>query len=188
MSLAHLLEGDGDVTGAEALYRRILRTGEPDQVGGAWIRLAQLSEGRGDADAAPGRLSAGHRLRSSRWRRSGLVDLLNLLEEQSDLDAIRKQHQRAVAAGNPEAPYALVVAGNILDNRGDAEGARQAYQQAIDAGYEFGDAPEESMSPLTEPDTARASKTARPASCQMSALRAPQEAARIRISLVWSPD
>jgi tetratricopeptide (TPR) repeat protein len=59
-----------------------------------------------------------------------LIELLNLLQEQSDLDGVHAAYQQALDTGNPEAPYALVVVGNLLNAQGDADGARDAYQRA----------------------------------------------------------
>ena len=81
-----------------------------------------------------------------------LAGLLNQLRSEADLDSLRAAHQAGMVAGNPWAPYALVVIGRVLKDRGDLNGWRDAWQQAIDDGYEDAEDLLEELSPPADED------------------------------------
>jgi TolA-binding protein len=146
--LAHLLQRIGDDDGAKAAYQHLADSVLPGRRSRALCQLANLLQRRGDSGGA-----------KAAWRQvletdpagdqaeEALAGLLNQLGSEGDLDGLRAAHQAGMAAGNPWAPYALVVIGRVLKDRGDPGGWRDAWQQAVDAGY--GDAEDllEELSP-----------------------------------------
>ena len=113
--LGHLLERTGDGEGAEAAYRHLADTTPPGSRGRALCELARFLQLRGDSGGAKaawqqvlGAEPAGDQAEEA------LSSLLNQLGSDGDLDGLRAAHQAGVAAGNPWAPYALVVIGRVL--------------------------------------------------------------------------
>ncbi|HCU97210.1 MAG TPA: hypothetical protein DHU96_32665 [Actinobacteria bacterium] len=151
--LARLLERTGDDEGAKAAYQHLAESAPPGSRGRALCQLARLLQRRGDSGGA-----------KAAWRQvldtepasddaqEALAGLLNQLGSDGDLDRLRAAHRAGTAAGNPWAPYALVVIGRMLKDRGDLDGWRDAWQQAIDAGYEDADDLLEELSPPAEDD------------------------------------
>jgi tetratricopeptide (TPR) repeat protein len=150
--LGHLLQRTGDDDGAKAAYQHLADSGPRGSRSRALCRLANLLQLRGDSGGA-----------KAAWQQvldtdpagdqadEALSSLLNQLGSEGDLDGLRAAHQAGVAAGNPWAPYALVVIGRVLKDRGDPGGWRDAWQQAIDAGYEdAGDLLEELLPPADD--------------------------------------
>lgn len=134
--LAHLLERTGDDAGAKAAYQHLAESAPPGSRSRALCELARFLQLRGDSGGAKaawqqvlGTEPAGD------YAEEALSSLLNQFGGDGDLDGLRAAHQAGVAAGNPWAPYALVVIGRVLKDRGDLSGWRDAWQQAIDAGY-----------------------------------------------------
>jgi len=146
--LAHLLQRTGDDDGAKAIYLQLAESGPAGSRARALNQLARLLQRRGDNGGA-----------KDAWRQvldtepasdqaqESLAGLLNQLGSEGDLEALRAAHQAGMTAGNPWAPYALVVIGRLFKDRGDLDGWRSAWQQAIDAGYEDADDLLEELSP-----------------------------------------
>jgi tetratricopeptide (TPR) repeat protein len=146
--LAHLLQRTGDDDGAQATYQQLAESGPAGSRARALNQLANLLQLRGDNGGA-----------KDAWRQvldtepasdqaqESLAGLLNQLGSEGDLEGLRAAHQAGMTAGNPWAPYALVLIGRLLKDRGDLGGWRDAWQQAIDTGYEDADDLLEELSP-----------------------------------------
>jgi TolA-binding protein len=151
--LARLLQRTGDDDGAKAAYQHLVDSGPPGSRSRALCQLARLLQRQGDSGGA-----------KVAWQRvlatdpagdqaeEALAGLLNQLCSEADLDGLRAAHQAGMAAGNPWAPYALVMIGRVLKDRGDHGGWRQAWQQAIDDGYEDAEDLLEELSPPADDD------------------------------------
>lgn len=128
-----------DLPGARTAFQQVIDSGDPYLAGHAWYSLGDVLHSEGDDDGARAAWQQLIDARDPELADAALVSLLNLLRDQDDLDGVRALGRTAEETGIPEAPYAIVKAGEILAGRGDAEGARVAYQQAIDAGWEHAD-------------------------------------------------
>ena len=151
--LGRLLQRTGDDDGAKAAYQHLADSGPLDRRSRALCQLANLLQRRGDNSGA-----------KTAWQQvldtdpagdqaqEALAGLLNQLRSEADLDSLRAAQQAGMVAGNPWAPYALVVIGRVLKDRGDLNGWRDAWQQAIDDGYEDAEDLLEELSPPADED------------------------------------
>jgi TolA-binding protein len=151
--LGHLLQRTGDDDGAKAAYQHLGESGPPGSRSRALCQLANLLQRRGDSGGAK---AAWQQVLDTEpagdQAEEALSSLLNQLGSEGDLDGLRAAHQAGTAAGNPWAPYALVVIGRVLKDRGDPGGWRDAWQQAIDAGYQDAEDLLEELSPPADDD------------------------------------
>lgn len=149
--LGHLLQRTGDDDGAQAIYQHLADSESAGCRGRALCQLASLLQRRGDNGEAK---AAWQQVLDTEpagdYAQEALSGLLNQLGSEGDLDGLRAAHQAGMAAGNPWAPYALVVIGHVLKDRGDLDGWRDDWQQAIDAGYEHAGDLLEELSPPAE--------------------------------------
>jgi tetratricopeptide (TPR) repeat protein len=140
----------GDDDGAQAMFQQAIDSSDADSKACALVELAHLLKQRGDVGRAKKAWRQAVASRAATWAEVALTELLNQLGQEGDLDGVRAAHRIGVESANPDAAYALVVAGNLLKQQGDVEGWRTAWQQAIDAGYGSADDLREGLSPPAE--------------------------------------
>jgi tetratricopeptide (TPR) repeat protein len=122
-NLGVLLEGRGDLEGAEAAYRRADGRGD----GGAALKLGELLQGRGDLEGA----EAAYRRAAERGDPGTALRAGELLECRGNPEGAEIAYLRAAERGDPGM---ALQAGELLERRGNLEGARAAYLRAAERG------------------------------------------------------
>jgi len=136
---AYVLEQQGDLDGARAIYQQVTDAEDAGQAAQALVSLGKLLESQGDAVGAKAAYWRVLDSTAASWAAHGLTNLVNLLEREGDLDGAQAAYGKAMETRNRDAPYALAVIGQLLEARGDTAAARAAYEQSAEAGCELAD-------------------------------------------------
>jgi tetratricopeptide (TPR) repeat protein len=119
VGLAQLLDKQGDAAGAQDAYEQAIDFGNVELAARARVLLARMLSKKGDSAGARAAYLQVIESSNAVWAPVALVSLLNLLREQGDVEGAREAHRIAVATGNPEAPYALMIIGQLQDPDGN---------------------------------------------------------------------
>lgn len=121
--LGAALAQEGDLSGAEAAYRRADELGHPSSA----TNLGVILEDRGDMVDA----EAAYRRADRRGDAAGTFNLGGLLVAKDDLAGAEAAYARAAERGDTDATTNL---GRLLEQRGDVAGAKAAYQHGDERG------------------------------------------------------
>ncbi len=113
----------GDVTGAEAWYRKAAEAGHLDSM----FNLALLSRERGDTAEA----EQWYRRAAEAGDPDAMVNLGDLLQERGETAEAEAWHRRAAEAGHVASMFTL---GNLLHSRGDGAAAETWWRRAAEGG------------------------------------------------------
>jgi predicted negative regulator of RcsB-dependent stress response len=133
-SLKRLLQAQGDLQAARAVYRTAVGfryTPDPAMAAAALgVLLEDFGDTEGAQEAYEEAVDAGHPEVSP----LAAARLGDLLAQTGDLTGARASYQQAIDSEDAEnAPAAAIGLGNLLEELGDTDGAQTAYQQAIGA-------------------------------------------------------
>src|ERR1035437_1566562 len=126
------LAEQGDLYRAQAVFERVLESGDRIACGPAAWGLGRVFEERHEPEAA---LLAFGRSVDFGYE-AAAFDLARFLKGEGDIEGAVAAFRRAIASGDPiAAPNAANNLGNLLSDLGDVDGAISAYRYALDSGH-----------------------------------------------------
>lgn len=136
LSLATLMDRQGDASQAREWYRRAAESGDVEVMPSAMFMLGSLLAEHGDPAGARDwyrrAIDSGHAVEAPK----AMVNLASLLYRDGDIEAARPIYQRAAETGHAESALtAMYNLGILLARQGNTAGARLYLERAADIGH-----------------------------------------------------
>jgi tetratricopeptide (TPR) repeat protein len=131
-NLGLLLEGQGDVEGANNAYQRAIDSEDAEAAPRATNNLGLLKQRQGDLEGAKNLYQKAIDSGNSEAAARAVGNLGLLLADHGDVQGAKDVYQKAIDSGTTDqAARATLNLGLLLERQGDLKGAKDAYQKAV---------------------------------------------------------